>query len=213
MGLIVPYTSSEIEFIERKSRFIGNVWFVNSESEAKKCIEDTYKKHPTASHGVYCYDIKRENISRYNDNGEPKGTAGFPMYEVFRREGVTNYCCIATRYFGGILLGAAGLVRAYTTTAKLALDAAGVAELCPYDEVSISCGYAHFPLIQAFLKNYEHTAIDTQFAADITYKIYIPQGSFDAICAGIADCTAANAKAVITGQHLFPVRRNTKGKV
>lgn len=211
MGLIVPFSSSEIEFIERKSRFIGNVWLVNSEEEAKRHIEETYQKHPTAAHGVYCYDIKAENVSRYNDNGEPKGTAGLPMFEVFRREGVTNYCCIATRYFGGILLGAGGLVRAYAATAKLALDAAGIAELCTYLEVTILCEYTHFNIIKAYLQDKEHTEIDIEYGADVTYTICIPEESFDVIQAGVIECTAGRSELLISGTRQIPVRRETKG--
>ncbi len=211
MGLIVPFSSAEIEFIERKSRFIGNIWLVNSEAEAKRHIEETYLKHPTATHGVYCYDIKEENVSRYNDNGEPKGTAGLPMFEVFRREGVTNYCCIATRYFGGILLGAGGLVRAYAATAKLALDAAGIAELCPYLEVTVTCEYPHYNIIKAYLQDKEHTEVSTDYGADVKFTICIPKDSFDEIKGGIIECTAGRGEVIVSGERLIPVRRETKG--
>ena len=102
----VPFCDAEIEFIERKSRFIGNVFLISSEQEAKEKIDEVRILQEGASHVVYAYDIHAENATRFSDDGEPKGTAGPPVYEIFRREGLTNYCCTVTRYFGGILLGA-----------------------------------------------------------------------------------------------------------
>ena len=120
----VPYQAAETEFTEKRSRFIGHVWRVESEEEARARIEEMRKRYYDARHNCWCY-LLGDNVLRYSDGGEPQGTAGQTMLNVFLREGVSYVCCVVTRYFGGILLGAGGLVRAYTAAAKAALDAAG----------------------------------------------------------------------------------------
>ena len=109
----IPTQASETEFVEKRSRFIGHVWRVDSEEEARARIEEMKKRYYDARHNCWCYLIKDGPV-RYSDDGEPQGTAGQPMLNVFQREGVVNVVCVVTRYFGGILLGAGGLVRAYT---------------------------------------------------------------------------------------------------
>lgn len=107
----IPTGASETELVEKRSRFLGHVWPVESEGEARARIEEIRKKHYDARHHCWCYRIREGGVERYSDDGEPQGTAGQPMLNVFQREGVTNVCCVVTRYFGGILLGAGGLVR------------------------------------------------------------------------------------------------------
>ena len=117
----IPTGHSETELVEKRSRFIGQVWRVSSEEEARARIEETKKKRYDARHNCWCYRIREEGVERYSDDGEPQGTAGQPMLNVFQREDVTDVACVVTRYFGGVLLGAGGLVRAYTQSAKDAL--------------------------------------------------------------------------------------------
>ena len=104
----IPTGASETELVEKRSRFLGHVWPVESEGEARARIEEIRKKHYDARHNCWCYRIREGGVERYSDDGEPQGTAGQPMLNVFQREGVTNVCCVVTRYFGGILLGAGG---------------------------------------------------------------------------------------------------------
>ena len=106
----IPTVSSETELVEKRSRFLGHVWHVESEAEARARIEETKKKHYDARHNCWCYRLK-DGTERYSDDGEPQGTAGQPMLNVFQREGVVDVVCVVTRYFGGVLLGAGGLVR------------------------------------------------------------------------------------------------------
>ena len=127
---IVPFREAEAEMVEKRSRFIGHVWRVDNEEEARALIEQTKKKHYDARHNCWCYVLREGNVLRYSDDGEPQGTAGQPMLNVFLREEVTNVLCVVTRYFGGILLGAGGLTRAYGGTAKLALNEAGISRVC-----------------------------------------------------------------------------------
>ena len=104
----IPFSAAQSEFTEKRSRFIGQVWPVSSEEEAQERIRSAKKKYHDARHNCWCY-ILGDTVLRYSDDGEPQGTAGQPMLNVFQREGVGNVCCVVTRYFGGILLGAGGL--------------------------------------------------------------------------------------------------------
>ena len=119
----IPFSAAQSEFTEKRSRFIGQVWPVSSEEEAQERIRSAKKKYHDARHNCWCY-ILGDTVLRYSDDGEPQGTAGQPMLNVFQREGVGNVCCVVTRYFGGILLGAGGLTRAYGKAARDALSAA-----------------------------------------------------------------------------------------
>ena len=135
----VPARDSETAFTEKRSRFIGHVWRVEQEEEAREKIAQMKAKHYDARHNCWCYLIREGGIIRYSDDGEPQGTAGQPMLEVFRRAGVENVCCVVTRYFGGILLGTGGLLRAYTRSAKDALDAAGIAQVRQWAQTVVEC--------------------------------------------------------------------------
>ena len=137
----VPARDSETEFTEKRSRFIGHVWRVETEEEAREKIAQMKAKYYDARHNCWCYVIREGNITRYSDDGEPQGTAGQPMLEVFRREGVENVCCVVTRYFGGVLLGTGGLLRAYTRSAKDALAEAGLAVVRQWAETAVECPY------------------------------------------------------------------------
>ena len=116
----------EARFIEKKSEFIGYLCPVQTEEQAVAFIEEIRAMHRKATHNCYAYILRENNAARHSDDGEPGGTAGVPIYEVLRKEGLTDVCCVVTRYFGGVLLGAGGLVRAYTKGAKDAVDAAQI---------------------------------------------------------------------------------------
>ena len=122
---LTPAGEGSSEYVEKKSRFLGRVFAVSSEDEARALLEAVKREHYDARHNCWCY-ILRGGAKRYSDDGEPQGTAGQPMLNVFEREGIENVLCVVTRYFGGILLGTGGLVRAYTAAAKDALLDAGV---------------------------------------------------------------------------------------
>ena len=144
----IPTQHSQTELVEKRSRFLGQVWRVDSEEEARGWIEAMKKKYYDARHNCWCYRIREGGVERYSDDGEPQGTAGQPMLGVFQKEGVTNVCCVVTRYFGGVLLGAGGLVRAYTQAAKLALDEAGISVVRRWVEVEVTCPYSLFERVK-----------------------------------------------------------------
>ena len=137
----IPAGPGEAEFTEKRSRFLSHVRGVDSEEQARDFIAAMKKEYYDARHNCWCY-ILRDGPERYSDDGEPQGTAGIPMLEVFRREGVSNLVCVVTRYFGGVLLGTGGLLRAYTKSAKDALDAAGISMVRPWIQADIPCTYA-----------------------------------------------------------------------
>ena len=130
--------SAKIEFVEKKSLFIGFSTIVKNEDEALEIIKKKKKEYSDATHNVYAYMIG-ENIARYSDDNEPQGTAGMPVLNSIRMSGVTDVLVVVTRYFGGILLGAGGLVRAYSTAASMAIEAGGEAIFENYSVVQIKC--------------------------------------------------------------------------
>ena len=137
----VPFQAADSEFVEKRSRFISHIWPVETEEQAQQYIKDIRARYYDARHNCWCYRIGPAT-ARYSDDGEPQGTAGQPMLKVLEREEVTNVCCVVTRYFGGILLGAGGLTRAYAKGAKDALVASGVAVMGAWARVEIpSCTY------------------------------------------------------------------------
>ena len=140
-ALKVPAGHGESEYIEKRSSFLGVVEPVSSEEEARAVITAIKKQHRDARHNCWCYLIQG-GAERYSDDGEPQGTAGIPMLEVFRKAGVSNAVCVVTRYFGGVLLGAGGLLRAYTKAAKDALENAGITEVIPMRELILRCPYS-----------------------------------------------------------------------
>ena len=127
-GFRIPFQEAESEFVEKRSRFISHVWRVETEEEAQARIQETKKKYYDARHNCWCY-LLGPNLVRYSDDGEPQGTAGQPMLNVFQRENVTGAVCVVTRYFGGILLGSGGLIRAYSSAASLGVKVARLASI------------------------------------------------------------------------------------
>ena len=121
---------AEASFTEKRSEFIGYIKHTETADEAVDFINEIRAKHRKATHNVYAYIVREGNTSGYSDDGEPQGTAGTPVLSVLQKEGLTDVCCVVTRYFGGILLGGGGLVRAYSHSAKIAADAAERLIMC-----------------------------------------------------------------------------------
>ena len=145
--LWIPAGEGNSEYIEKKSRFLGLVLPVTTEAEARAQLEAVKKREYDARHNCWAY-VLHTGQKRYSDDGEPQGTAGQPILNVLEREGVQDVLCVVTRYFGGILLGAGGLCRAYTKAAKDALDDAGISELRPWSVLRLDCPYALFERVK-----------------------------------------------------------------
>ena len=165
-GFRVPFEASESEFVEKRSRFISHLWPVETEEEAQTHIREMKSKYYDARHNCWCYLIGK-NVMRYSDDGEPQGTAGQPMLKVFERENVTNVCCVVTRYFGGILLGAGGLTRAYSQGAKDALVAAGAATMGLWTQAAVPSTYSLFERVKLEIAALGGIIDDTDYGADI----------------------------------------------
>ncbi|MCL1885064.1 MAG: IMPACT family protein [Defluviitaleaceae bacterium] len=153
MPLILP-KAGVFEYEEKRSKFLGYCAPIKSEEEARRIIAEIRTAHPRANHNVFAYGVRAGNILRMSDDGEPHGTAGMPVLNVFEKSGVIDYVCVVTRYFGGTLLGAGGLVRAYTRAAKGAMENAAPEELIIHKMHSITCAYSNFDKVKyEFEKN------------------------------------------------------------
>ncbi|MBR2895971.1 MAG: YigZ family protein [Oscillospiraceae bacterium] len=194
---IVPFQEAETEMVEKRSRFIGHIWKVESEEQARAYIEETKKKHYDARHNCWCYILREGNILRYSDDGEPQGTAGQPMLNVFLREEVTNVCCVVTRYFGGILLGAGGLTRAYGGTAKLALNESGISRMRLWASLAIPCSYALYERMRLTVEQSGGIIMDTDFGADIVLTVMLPAEEVDSFCEKVTELSAGSVEPLL----------------
>ena len=203
---LVPTGFGEDEFIEKKSRFIGRVWPVETEEEALAWIQAMKKQHYDASHNCWAYII-RDGAMRFSDDGEPGGTAGNPMMQVLQKEELYNVCCVVTRYFGGTLLGAGGLVRAYTKGVKIAIDAAGKSMKRVWSVIYLPCPYTFYERVKLEVAAFEGIIRDTQFGAEVELEILIAQGQAQSFLDKIVDMTAGTVEGLETGHEYraFPV--------
>jgi len=167
--------TTQIEYIVQKSRFIGYCYPIETESEALDILERIRKEHWDATHNCYAYCVGENcQTARYSDDGEPSGTAGLPMMDVLRKNGLTNVLCIVTRYFGGILLGAGGLVRAYTHTTAEAIRSAGCIEMRPCVRFSLSVPYPLWGKVEAICR--ESAAMEEpDFQEIVRLTVAVPQ--------------------------------------
>lgn len=200
----IPTGAGEAEFVEKRSSFLGHVRPVESEEEAKAFIAEMKKKYYDARHNCWCYLI-RGGAERYSDDGEPQGTAGIPMLEVFRREGISNAVCVVTRYFGGVLLGAGGLLRAYTRSAKDALDAAGVSIVRRWVRLELPCSYSSAERMKQEVAAYGGVAEDIEYGAAVTIKALVPEERAEEFCARIFDISGGSVSAAIVGESFKAV--------
>ena len=203
---LVPTDFGEDEFIEKKSRFIGRCWLVETEEEALARIQEMKKQHYDATHNCWAYIIK-DGPMRFSDDGEPGGTAGNPMMQVLQREQLFNVVCVVTRYFGGILLGAGGLVRAYTKGAKIAIDAAGKSMKRVWSVLYVPCPYTFYERVKLEVAAFEGVIRDTQFGAEVELEILIAEPKRDAFLEKLTDLTSATVEGMEIGQEYraFPV--------
>ena len=203
---LVPTGFGEDEFIEKKSRFIGRVWPVETEEAALEKIQEMKKQHYDATHNCWAYIIK-DGAVRFSDDGEPGGTAGMPMRQVLQREGLYNIVCVVTRYFGGILLGAGGLVRAYTKGAKIAVDAAGTSMKRGWTGLYVPCPYTYYERVKLEVAAFGGIIRTTDFGAEVELEILLPENQAQPFLDRLTDMTAATVEGMETGQEYraFPI--------
>lgn len=204
---IVPYQDAESEFTEKRSRFITHLYKVGTEAEARARIEEMKKKYYDARHNCWCYLLRDGGVVRYSDDGEPQGTAGQPMLNVFQRENVENVVCIVTRYFGGILLGAGGLTRAYAKAAKDALDAAGKARMQPFSVLLLECPYPMFERIKLLIEGHEGRIESSDYGAAVTLTFLLPVQRTADFSAALTELSGGQMSAEEVEQRFLPGAR------
>ena len=201
----IPTRAAESEFVEKRSRFIGYIKPVETEAEARAFVEEIKKRHYDARHNCWCYLLREGGVVRYSDDGEPQGTAGQPMLGVFEKEGITDLVCVVTRYFGGILLGTGGLLRAYTKGVKDALDAAGVSVVRRWVRQLVPCTYSLYERLKQETERFGAVIEDTEYGADIVLTVLVPEEQSDAYAARILDFTAGTVETLVDGEVFQPV--------
>lgn len=200
----IPTGPGDAEYVEKRSRFLGKVRCVTTEEEARAFIDAMKKQYHDARHNCWCY-VLNSGAVRYSDDGEPQGTAGQPMLGVFQKEGVTDVVCVVTRYFGGVLLGAGGLCRAYTKSAKDALDAAGISVVRRWTELKVPCPYSLFAQVGQEVESAGGVVTDTEYAADVTLTVLLREGTEDSFQRRLLDLSAGTVTAEVTGEALRAV--------
>ena len=181
---IVPYQDAESEFTEKRSRFITHLYKVETEAEARARIEEMKKKYYDARHNCWCYLLQEGGVVRYSDDGEPQGTAGQPMLNVFQRQEVWNVCCVVTRYFGGVLLGAGGLTR--------------------WTLWDVPCTY---PLLERMKLEVAATGgvvRDAEYGADITLRTAFPAGAAETFQLRLTELSAGSLTMTAAGEEFLP---------
>ena len=199
----VPYEPAESEFAEKRSRFIGHIWPVETEEEAQAHIKAMKSQYYDARHNCWGYLIG-DNIVRYSDDGEPQGTAGQPMLKVFQRENVTNVCCVVTRYFGGILLGAGGLTRAYSRSAKETLSAAGAATMGLWRQVRLHCPYPLLERVKLEIGTWGGLIDNTEYGADVTVTASMPEDGAEQLQDRLTELSAGGIILQVLGENYRP---------
>ncbi|MCR4890242.1 MAG: YigZ family protein [Ruminococcus sp.] len=202
---------AEASFIEKKSEFIGYIAPVKTGDEAVEFVNKIKSMHRKAKHNVYAYIVRQDNISRYSDDGEPQGTAGVPVLDVLQKRGLTDVCVVVTRYFGGILLGGGGLVRAYSHAASLACDAAHIMDMRLCHRLVITTDYNMYGKISYILPNFDTITINSDFGSDVTLEILVLSEKLDALRKEITEVTNGSAKLQDSGE-LFEDFSSVLGK-
>ncbi len=191
------------EIIIEKSTFIGYAKPIKTEEEAVEFINEIKKKHKDATHNVWAYTVgKSMNIQRYSDDGEPQGTAGIPTLEVIKKEDLRDVVVVVTRYFGGVKLGAGGLVRAYTKGAKIGLEAAKIIEKVMYQEIKIKIDYNQLGKVQNEIMNMGYFIKDTIYEDNVEIIVYSRKNEMDNLIEKITNITSATANITL-GEEFY----------
>lgn len=174
---------AEDEYIVKRSRFIGYARPVKTQDEATAFIDEIRTRHWDATHNVYAYILRENQIKRYSDDGEPQGTAGVPVLDVLQKENLTDCAVVVTRYFGGTMLGAGGLVRAYSHSAKIAVVAAGIIKMELCSILELECDYSFYGKFNSLAADFNSVILDTAFGETVKISFSLPKlrlGSFQA---------------------------------
>lgn len=188
-GYFTLKKAAEERFIERRSEFIGNAAPVTTEAEAIAFVNSIRAKYSDATHNVYAYILREGNMARFSDDGEPHGTAGLPVLEVLRKEELYDCAVVVTRYFGGILLGAGGLVRAYSAGAKVGVDGAGKIFLKPFLRLEMEMDYGRYNRVVQLMSAHGVRTDDSLFETYVKLWASVPEERADGFIKAVTDAT------------------------
>lgn len=200
----IPSGNGTAEHVEKKSRFIGNLFYVTSVDEANEHLERLRKQYWDASHNCYAYVLDSDNVMRFSDDGEPQGTAGMPILEVLKKQQLYCALIVVTRYFGGTLLGAGGLVRAYGKAATIAIEAAGVSRLTPYYALQVDCGYNYLTPLRNCYELFGVAEQQVDYGVNVQLSLQIPKERFEAFEKHVTEFSSALVVPKITEEILLP---------
>lgn len=189
------------EFVERRSKFIGYIKPVQEEQEAIGFINEKKRIHWDATHNVYAYILRNGQIKRYSDDGEPQGTAGIPVLDVLQKAGIVDAVVVVTRYFGGILLGGGGLVRAYSHGASIAVNAGGIITMEKSLKVTLSCDYNQYGKLSGVVPLFGGNIYNSEFTDCVGLEFYLPKDKYESFTKELADITCGSVEAEIIGEE------------
>ena len=201
MEAITVKRDAKTEFTEKKSVFISRAFFVTTEEEAEAKLAQVRDEHSDATHNCWAYNLRQFGKQRCSDDGEPQGTAGMPILNVIKAQGVVDVLVVVTRYFGGILLGAGGLVRAYGHAAKIALDAANIITYEKYEIFSLNCGYSDYQKFLPLLSSFNAVIDDTVFEADVTVTYAVKVGVSEKLEPKISEMSFGKCQSQKVGER------------
>lgn len=194
---------SEASFVEKNSEFIGHICPVSSNDEAVAFIEQIKSQHRKARHNVYAYIVRNDNISRYSDDGEPQGTAGIPVLEVLKKNNLTDVCCVVTRYFGGILLGGGGLLRAYSHSAGIAVESAHILNMNECRKIIVDTDYNMYGKISYNLPEFHVKMINSDFSENVKLEMFVKTELCSSLADKITDITNGKVSVKIDDKIIF----------
>lgn len=195
------------EIIINKSRFIGYTMPIESEKDALDFIDKIKTEHRDATHNVYAYVLgESNNVQKFSDDGEPSGTAGIPVLEVIKKEDLRNVVVVVTRYFGGIKLGAGGLIRAYTKGAKIGLEAGIIVEKVLHHKLKVRISYSLYGMMENFLNTQGYIVDDIQYDDAVNIYVYVKFSEVERFINTVRDMTSGNADIEDIGEEYISIK-------
>lgn len=205
MGYRTVKKESVAELVEKKSRFIARVCPVSTEQEALDFLASVRAENRTASHNVFAYRLRERNLSRYSDDGEPSGTAGLPVLDILDRGEITDTVIVVTRYFGGTLLGTGGLVRAYSSAARMGVEEAGVVLMEIAGSYRFSCGYSDYDKAVRIIRDALADMTGSEFMDEVTISYTADDQKADKIEKALVEMTRGKGRPELIEKGFFPV--------
>ena len=191
------------EYEVKRSRFLCYAAPVRSQDEAAAFIAAIKQKHWDARHNCSAYILREGGVKRFSDDGEPQGTAGMPILDVLEKSEVTDVCVVITRYFGGILLGAGGLVRAYSHSAALALEAGEIITMVKCAECELTCDYTLYGRIPALIAEHAGKETGTDYTDSVTVRFRLPEDEVDGFQAQLTEYSSGRYTVTVTGSDFY----------